>query len=296
MNQPGKLRQMIKDGKTVVGVGGQDALSALLIQQAGFDAVYVGSYSTEASFLGKPDLALMPKTERLLLVRNIAKIVDIPVIADMEEGYGNAIACADSIRDFEATGIAGVHIDDEVQPCKCPFLPGIPRNKLITVKEMCGKIRAAVDARENPDFYIMARSDVIGTVPFETYYKENMIEEVVERSNAYLDAGADGIMLMALNIEEMEYFKEKIQGPRVGIYAPVEPIAVKEFERTGYDMTLGTIATLYMYVRALRDGLKALKDTGDWKQIGDHIVTDDEFFSVLGIQDYCDMYHKYDIP
>lgn len=296
MKQTAKLRKMINEGKTVVGVGAQDALSGLLVQRAGFDAVYVGSYSTEASFLGKPDLALMSKTERLLLVRNVVKAVDVPVIADMEEGYGNAISVMDSIRDFEDAGLAGIHIDDEQLPCKCPFLPGIPRNQLISVDEMCGKIEAAVDARQDPDFLIIARCDTIGTVPLETYYQNNMIEDVVERSNAYVDAGADGIMLMALNVAEMEYFAERIKGLRVGLFAPMEPIAISEFERTGYAMTIGSIATLYMYVRGLLDGLKKLHATGDWNEIADHISTDDEFYEVLGLQDYREFYDKYRIP
>jgi len=296
MKKTAKLRKMINEGKTVVGVGAQDALSGLLVQRAGFDAVYVGSYSTEASFLGKPDLALMSKTERLLLVRNVVKAVDVPVIADMEEGYGNAISVMDSIRDFEDAGVAGIHIDDEQLPCKCPFLPGIPRNQLISVDEMCGKIEAAVDARQDPDFLIIARCDTIGTVPLETYYEKNMIEDVVERSNAYVDAGADGIMLMALNVGEMEYFAKRIKGLRVGLFAPMEPIAIKEFERTGYAMTIGSIATLYMYVRGLLDGLKKLYETGDWNEIADHISTDDEFYEVLGLQDYRAFYDKYRIP
>ena len=126
------LREKMKSGKTVVAIGAYDAFSAILVEKAGFDAVYVGSYATEAAFLGKPDLALMSKSERLWIARNVVKAVGIPVIVDAEEGYGNAVSVMDAVLDFEAAGVAGIHLDDEEMPCKCPFLPGVPPNRLIS--------------------------------------------------------------------------------------------------------------------------------------------------------------------
>ncbi len=290
-----QLQNMIDNGEFVVAIGAHDGLSALLVEQAGFNAIYIGSYATEATLLGKPDLALMPKTERLMIARNIVKAVNIPVIADMEEGYGNAISVMDAVRDFEAVGLAGVHIDDEAIPCKCPFLPGIPRNELITVDEMCGKVRAAIDAREDPNFKIIVRSDVIGTVPLEDYYREQMIEAVVERSNAYAEAGADAIFVMALNVEEINYFKERIKAPLVGIFATIEPIAIKEFEKAGYQMVIGSLVSLYMAARGLVDGLKALKETGDWNTVQDKMIDDEEFFNIVGLQEYGPLYERYNI-
>ncbi|MEK7139253.1 MAG: isocitrate lyase/PEP mutase family protein, partial [Patescibacteria group bacterium] len=187
------LRAKMNSGRTAVAVGAYDAFSALLVEKTGFDAVYIGSYATEAAFLGKPDLALMSKNDRLTIARNVVKAVGIPVIVDAEEGYGNALSVMDAVRDFEDAGVAGIHLDDEDIPSKCPFIPGIPPNQLISTDEMCGKIEAAVRIRQDPDFLIIARSDVIGTVPRERYYRENLLEEVVRRSNAYAEAGADAI-------------------------------------------------------------------------------------------------------
>lgn len=289
------LRNMIARGEMVVAIGAHDAFSAILVEKAGFNAVYIGSFITEASFLGKPDLALMTKTERLMIVRNIAKSVKIPVIADMEEGYGNAISMMDAIRDFEATGIAGVHIDDEDLPSKCPFLSNIPRNQLISTEEMCGKIRAATEAREDADFMIIARSDVIGTVPRDQYYREKMIEEVVKRSNAYARAGADAIFIMALSVEELKYFAQKIDAPLVGIFASVEPIPIREFEKVGCKMVIGSLCSLYMSARGMIDGLQALKKTGDWNAIQDKMVNDAEFFDIIKIKEYGNLYKKFGI-
>jgi 2-methylisocitrate lyase-like PEP mutase family enzyme len=295
MKATAKLQKIIDNGEMVVAIGAHDALSAVLVERAGFNAVYVGSYATEATFLGKPDLALMSKAERVMICRNIVKAVDVPVIADMEEGYGTAINVIDAVRDFEAAGLAGVHIDDQALPSKCPFLPGIPRNQLITVDEMCGKIRAALDARQDPDFKIIVRSDVIGTVPQDVYYREGMMEEVVRRSNAYAAAGADAIFIMALNVKELAYFRERIQGPLVGIFATVEPIAIQEFQKAGYQMVIGSLVSLYMAGRGLVDGLKALKETGDWNAVQDKMINDKEFFDIVGLHGYGDLYRWYGI-
>ena len=173
MRPTAQLSKGMESGTTVVAIGAYDAFSARIVEKAGFDAVYVGSYATEAASLGKPDLALMSKTDRLAIARNIVKAVDVPVIVDAEEGYGNAISVMDTVRDFEDTGAAGIHLDDEALPSKCPFLPGIPQNELISTDEMCGKVEAAARAKTDPDFKIIVRSDVIGTVPREVYYGEN---------------------------------------------------------------------------------------------------------------------------
>jgi 2-methylisocitrate lyase-like PEP mutase family enzyme len=289
------LRQHIRSGKTLHAVGAHDAISALLIERAGFDCVYVGSYSTQATFLGKPDLDFMSKTERLMITRHIVKATNLPVIVDVEEGYGNAINVMDCVRDFEAIGVAGMHLDDERMPSKCPVMRGIPPAELISVEEMCGKIRAAVSARLDPDLLIIVRSDVVGTVSRDEYYSRNLKEEVVRRSNAYAEAGADAIMIMGFDEAELCYYAESIGAPLVGLYATAEPLAFKEFEKHHYAMAIGTIAPLYMYMRALIDGLEELKRTQDWNAVKHRMITDDEFFDLLKFEDYRRMYEHFSI-
>jgi len=295
MTPAATIRKFIERGETMHVVGANDALSGLLIEQAGFDGIYVGSYSTQATFLAKPDLDLMPRTERLFIVRNIAKAVRLPVIADIEEGYGNAIAVMETVRDFEAAGVAGVHLDDERVPAKCPVMSGIPPNRLIGLDEMCGKIRAAVMARKDPDFLIIARCDLVGTVSRKDYYAHGLMNEVVERSNAYAEAGADAIMIMGFNEAELGFYAERVKAPLVGLYAPAEPIAFREFRARKYAMAIGTIATLYMYMRSLIDGLRELKATEDWNAIQHRMIRDEEFFKVMGIDKYRKMYEEFAI-
>ena len=288
------LREKMNSG-TVSSIGAIDGLSARLVEQAGFDSVYIGSFATEASMFGKPDLAMMSKTDRLWMARNIAKAVDIPVVCDAEEGWGTAINVMDAVRDLEAAGVAAIHLDDEQLPSKCPFLPGIPRNQLISTDEMCGKIEAAVDARYDSDFQIFARTDVIGTMPLEQYYQENNREEVVDRLNAYLQAGADAAFVMALTEEEVQFYREKIQGPLVGIFATIEPLAISVFEKANYQLVIGSLVGVYAAAKGLQDAYTKLKETGDWNAIQDKLINDEQFFDIVGLQQYSKYYKKYRI-
>jgi 2-methylisocitrate lyase-like PEP mutase family enzyme len=282
-------------GDTVVAIGAYDAFSARIVEKAGFDAVYVGSYATEAATLGKPDLALMSKTDRLAIARNIVKAVDIPVIVDAEEGYGNAISVMDTVRDFEDTGAAGIHLDDEALPSKCPFLPGIPQNELISTDEMCGKVEAAARAKTDPDFKVIVRSDVIGTVPRDVYYREKRIEEVVRRSRAYADAGADAIFVMALTDEEVDYFAREIDAPLVGIFATAEPLPIASFERAGYPLVIGSLVGIYAAGKGLMRAMRKLAATRDWNAIQDEMIDDAEFFDIVDVERYRSFYEDFRI-
>ena len=289
------LREKMASGKTVTSIGAIDAFSARLVEQVGFDSVYIGSFATEASMFGKPDLAMMSKNDRLATARNIAKAVKIPVICDAEEGWGTAINVMEAVRDLEATGVAGLHLDDEQLPSKCPFLPGIPRNQLISTDEMCGKIEAAVEAREDPDFMVIARTDVIGTVPLEEYYQKNKMEEVVERLNAYLAAGASAAFIMALTEEEVQFYRDRIDGPLVGIFATIEPLPISVFEKANYQMVIGSLVGIYAAAKGLLDAYTKLKETGDWNQIQDKLINDEQFFDIVGLKEYGEYYKKFRI-
>ncbi len=295
MKPTARLRDKINSGQTVTSIGAIDGFSARLVQQAGFDSVYIGSYATEASMFGKPDLAMMSKTDRLWMARNIAKAVDIPVICDAEEGWGTAINVMDAVQDFEAAGVAGIHLDDEQLPSKCPFLPNIPRNQLISTDEMCGKIEAAHEARQDPDFMIIARTDVIGTMPLTQYYEENRMEEVVQRLNDYLQAGADAAFVMALTEEEVQFYRERINGPLVGIFATIEPLPISVFEKANYQMVIGSLVGIYAAAKGLLDAYTKLKETGDWNAIQDKLINDEQFFEIVGIDEYTEYYKRYRI-
>lgn len=171
------LRQILKAGRTIWTAGAYDALSALLIERAGFDAVFTTGFGISASHLGQPDVELYTMTENLGVVRNMVSAVKKPVIADGDTGYGNVINVMRTVREFERAGVAGIVFEDQIMPKRCPA--AATNIEVLPREEAVRKIRAAVDARTNPDFLIVARTDA-GTV-----------EETIARAKLYAEAGAD---------------------------------------------------------------------------------------------------------
>jgi 2-methylisocitrate lyase-like PEP mutase family enzyme len=178
-NNARKLREMIMEKEFIYTAGAYDSLSAIMIENAGFDAVFTTGFGVSASYLGLPDAELYTATENLQVVQNIVNAVNVPVISDADTGYGNAINVMRTVKLFEKAGVAGITLEDQVVPKRCPL--GInTKPELISLEEGVAKIKAAVDARTDDDFVIIARTDAEG-------------EEAVKRANAYIKAGADFI-------------------------------------------------------------------------------------------------------
>ena len=193
MTAPNSLRQILKAGRTIWSAGAYDALSALLIDRAGFDAVFTTGFGISASHLGQPDVELYTMTENLGVVRNMVSTVKRPVIADGDTGYGNVINVMRTVREFERAGVAGIVFEDQVMPKRCPA--AATNVEVLPREEAVRKIRAAVDARTNPDFLIIARSDA-GTV-----------EETIARGKLYAEAGADLIQPISRTMKNFEDLK-----------------------------------------------------------------------------------------
>ncbi len=286
------------DKGTVEAIGAQDAFTARLVELAGFDAVYLSGLTSTAAYLARPDMAFMSLTERLQVARNMVQAVGVPVVADAEEGYGSAIHVMETVRRFEEVGVAAVHIDDEKSPGQCAFLPDIPKNQLIGVEEMCGKIGAAREARRDPDFMIIARTDVIGTVPRETFIARNMIEEAIERSRAYLAAGADAAFMYCVTQDQLRRCAEAIQAPLVTTAAESErtygqafPIGV--FKDLGYKIVISPLGTLYTGAFGVLEALKIYRQTGNWGNV--QRINKDTFDQIIRMKDYVPLYQKYHI-
>ena len=193
MTAPNSLRQILKAGRTIWSAGAYDALSALLIDRAGFDAVFTTGFGISASHLGQPDVELYTMTENLGVVRNMVSTVKRPVIADGDTGYGNVINVMRTVREFERAGVAGIVFEDQVMPKRCPA--AATNVEVLPREEAVRKIRAAVDARTNPEFLIIARSDA-GTV-----------EETIARGKLYAEAGADLIQPISRTMKNFEDLK-----------------------------------------------------------------------------------------
>lgn len=171
------LRQLIKSKGTVWAAGAFDTLSARLIQEAGFDALLTSGYGISSSLLGEPDTEQYTMTENVAVVRNVCNAVTIPVIADIDTGYGNAVSAMRTMREFENAGSSAVIMEDQVSPKRCPCSSG--QIDIISMEEAANKIRAIVAARKNPELMIIARTDA------------QEPEEAMRRGRAYVAAGAD---------------------------------------------------------------------------------------------------------
>ena len=286
------LRQALKE-RTLVALGAYDAFSAMLIERAGIDVVYVSGYLTTASFLGLPDLGLMSSTERIMLARQIARRVEAPVIVDAEEGYGNALNVMDTVQQLEQAGVAGVQLDDEEMPTQCQMFTDVPPIKLISVEEMCSKIRAALDARTDPDFLIMVRSDVLGTVRPGEVPKRDLMAEIIERANAYGEAGAEMIFVYAQTPEEAEVYARSISTPLCGLLGFVAPLSVSDFEELGYQLIISPLPVLAGAAKGVQEALRAFQEGRDWNAMADLILPQEEIKEILQLQKYSDLASKY---
>jgi methylisocitrate lyase len=190
MSATSTLRQILKSGRTIWSAGAYDALSALMIERAGFDAVFTTGFGIAASHLGQPDVELYTMTENLGVVRNVVSAVKTPVIADGDTGYGNVINVMRTVREFERAGVAGIIFEDQVLPKRCPA--AATNIEVLPAKVAAQKIRAAVDARENPDFIVIARTDA------------PTLEETIERGRLYAQAGADLIQPISRTVTRFE--------------------------------------------------------------------------------------------
>jgi len=188
MQQRKWLRAQLADRKTVWAAGAYDALSARLIEDAKFDAILTTGFGISASFLGKPDVELYTMTENLAVVRQVVNSVSIPVIADCDTGYGNAVNVMRTVREFENAGVSAVILEDQMTPKRCPAIAN--KVEVITIGEGVAKIKGAVEARRDPDLVIIARTDA-GTEA-----------EATERARAYVAAGADMVQPISKTMKD----------------------------------------------------------------------------------------------
>jgi 2-methylisocitrate lyase-like PEP mutase family enzyme len=264
MNARKKLRELIvRRGYTIVP-GAYDPLTARLVQLAGFDAVYITGGGVSRS-QGYPDLGLLTMTENVQVLARVVDTVDIPVIADMDTGYGNAINVVRAMREYDRAGVAGFHIEDQVAPKKCGHYEG---KAVVSVVEMVGKIKALVDTRRDADMVIIARSDARAI---------EGLQAAIDRVNAYLEAGADvGFVEAPQSVEELAAVPPKLKGPAlVNIFegGKTPPLPAKQLEAMGFRLGIYPSQTHRAAIRAAQDVLAVLKRDGDTAAIENRLAT-----------------------
>lgn len=247
MSAAARLRELLVVPSMIVAPFVYDCLQAKIAERTGFDAVYMTGFGTAAA-RGFPDLGLMTMTEMVQNVRAIAHAVKVPVICDADTGYGNPLNVWRTVREYEEAGAAALHIEDQVWPKKCGFLAG---KQVIPMEDMVPKVRAACDARRDPAFVIIARTDALAV---------NGWDDVVRRCRAYHAAGADLLFVDGIrSLDDLKNYTARLGDLPLLYNGALLPVA--ELARYGFKLTIHISSLMAAYVN-FRDALRQLKTTG----------------------------------
>jgi 2-methylisocitrate lyase-like PEP mutase family enzyme len=284
MTMRGEMRRLIRRAGYTMVPGAYDPLTARLIEAAGFAAVYLtgGGYSRAN---GYPDLGLLTLSENVHFIAMTVETVAIPVIADADTGYGNALNVIRTVREYEKTGVAAFHLEDQVSPKKCGHYEG---KEVISKSEMVGKIKAAVDARRDPDLVIIARTDARAV---------EGLDAAIDRVNAYLEAGADvGFVEAPQNVDELTIVARRVAGPAlVNVFEGGKTPMVRacELETMGFRLGIYPSQTHRAAIRAAQRVLAALKEDGDTVRVEGDLATFQEREDAVGTAHWRALEAKY---
>lgn len=260
------LRQLISAPEILVAPGGYDALSASLIEKSGFEAMYLSGASIAYTRFGRPDIGLVSMNEVAETISVIRERTNLPMIVDADTGFGNAINVQRTVKLFERCGASAIQLEDQQMPKRCGHLKG---KSLVSQAEMVGKIRAAVDARANPDTMIIARTDAIAVEGFES---------ALLRAMAYYQAGADMLFIEAPeSLEQMQQLNQVFAG-KIPLLAnmveggstPIEK--AQDLQNMGYNLAIFPGALVRAYTYMAQEFLASLKDHGNTNQYRDRML------------------------
>jgi 2,3-dimethylmalate lyase len=269
------LRSLLAGPEPLVAPGAYDALSARLVEQAGFDVVYMTGFGTTASLIGRPDVGLLSGTEMADNARRIVSAVDVPVIADADTGYGNAVNVLRTVQLFEQAGVAGLQLEDQVAPKKCGHMSG---KAVIETAEMVGKLAAAVAARRDPDLVLIARTDAVAV---------SGVDDAIARGRAYAEAGADVLFVEAPTSEDdIARIAGELHGVAPLVFNWAEGgrtpgLPLSRIAELGFSLVIYPIGTLLAATAGMRALLGTLRADGVPSLAG--LPAFDEFTDLVGL-------------
>ena len=289
MRTTSRLRELLAAPDLLVAPGAYDALSARLIAQAGFPAVYMTGFGTSASVLGQADVGLLTMSEMVGRAAALASVTgNVPLIADADTGYGNPLNVQRTIREYERAGVAGLHIEDQVWPKKCGHMEG---KQVIPMDEMVQKVRAAVDARQDPDFVIIARTDANAVTGFD---------DALRRGLAYREAGADVIFIEApRSLEELRAIARAFEGvPLLYNWAesgktPLLPL--DDIRALGFKLVIFPVSLLFAATHAMLQLLELLKTGETPTGYSERMTTFAQFTTLVGLPDIQALERRYGV-
>ena len=285
MDKAKLVRRYLSEKGQLVMPGVFDALSAKIAARAGFEVIFITGYSLSATLLGEPDFGLLTQTEVVTAAQRICSVVDTPVIVDADTGYGNAINVIRTVHDLIRAGAAGMFLEDQIWPKRCGHMKG---KQVIPLDEQLKKLRAAIEARSDHDFYIVARTDSRQALG---------LTEAIARGIAFKEAGADAILVEAPeNKGEMKEIASHVPGPLVanmlerGVTPLMDPQELKEL---GFDLIVWPLAPLYSIAKSLTDVYATLRRDGSTTKILDRLMPFDDFNEIVGLEEKYSQDQKY---
>lgn len=285
MPQKTRIHALLEKERTLIFPGVYDALSAKLVERAGFPLTFISGYSVAATQLGLPDFGYLTQTEMVATAKRVCNAVKIPVIIDADTGYGNSLNVIRTVSELIEAGAAGMFLEDQVWPKRCGHMKG---KRVIPVEEHVQKIRAAVDARKERDFFIVARTDA---------RQVNGLEDAIARSRKYKEAGADALFIEApRSIDELKALARELPPPLVAnmLEGGVTPLLTKdELEKIGLQLIVCPLTALYASAKAMQDMFALIKSAGTTRDALDRLLQFQQFHDIIGLDDYYKLDEKY---
>ena len=276
MNKAGRIRHLLGEKGLLVMPGVYDALSAKIAVRAGFEVIFITGYGVSATSLGEPDFGILTQTEMLLGAQRICSVVEAPVIVDADTGYGNVINVVRTVKELVRLGAGGMFLEDQVWPKRCGHMKG---KQVIPLEEQLKKLKAAIEAREAGELYVVARTDARQALG---------LKEAIRRGVAFKEIGADAVFIEAPETkEEMQEIASNVPGPLVAnmIERGVTPVmGPDELKDLGFQLIVWPLGALYASAKALQGAYTTLRQEGTTREIFDSLISFDEFHEIVGLE------------
>lgn len=272
------IRELLEKSGIIRTLGAHDVLSAVLIERAGFESVFIGGFGTSASLYGLPDLNFLGMTEMVDATRRMAHRVSIPVIADADTGHGDLHNVMRCVTEFEGAGAAGIILEDQNFPKRCGHFGG---KDVIPAGEMVLKFKAAVEVRNDPDFLFIARTDSRET---------KGLDDAIDRINRYCDAGADVAFIEApLSVDELEEICKRVEYPKfvnMLAFGKTPILSASELEEMGFKMMVAPIDSVLLTAKVMQEMAEVFKRDGHTQSLFDQMVDFKGIKEILGLSGY----------
>jgi len=279
-----QLRELLEAPGIIKMPGAHDTLTAVVIEQTGFESVFISGFGASASLYGYPDLSFVSLNEMVAATRRMAHRVSIPVLADADTGHGDLHNVMHCVTEFEGAGAAGIILEDQVFPKRCGHFGG---KEVIPVEEMILKLKAAVNARSDPDFVFVARTDT---------REPNGLDDAIDRINRYCDAGADIAFIEApLSVEELEEICRRVEYPKLAnmlVFGKTPILSAVELEELGFKIVVASIDSGLIEAKIMREMAEVFKRDGHTKAMADKTIGLDEFKEMLGANEFLSLRDK----